>query len=133
MITSLYAAILAGLYICLSIYVVKGRYKHRVILGDGNIPDMTARIRSHANFAEYVPFALLLLFLVDRSNVMPWVVHLLGLMLLIGRILHAIALNNSSLIPYARPIGMVLTLAMILLCAFLLLFWEYLAMTLIEF
>jgi len=47
MIISLYAGILALIYIGLSGYVIKGRFKNQVSLGDNNIPDMQKRVRVH--------------------------------------------------------------------------------------
>ena len=62
MIISLYAGILALIYIGLSGYVIQGRFKNKVSLGDNNNADMQKRIRVHGNFAEYVPLALFLIF-----------------------------------------------------------------------
>lgn len=121
MITTLYAGILALFYIFLSLYVIKGRFKYRLSLGDGGIPNMTGRVRAHANFAEYVPFALLLLLMLDMADMSPIILHILGMLLLTGRVLHFIALTEFVKIPYARQIGMVLTFLMIVSAAFILL------------
>ena len=68
MITIIYAGILAIVYAVLTLRVAQGRYKYRVGLGDGGVPELTQRIRVHGNFAEHVPFALLLIFLVDYAE-----------------------------------------------------------------
>ena len=39
----------------LGLRVTMGRAKHNVTMGDGGNPDMIVRMRTHANFAEYVP------------------------------------------------------------------------------
>lgn len=132
MITTLYAALLAILYIMLAAYVIRGRYKYRIGLGDGGNPDMEKRVRIHANFAEYAPFALLLLFLVDYAQTGPVAVHILGVMLLIGRILHAWGISGSSGVSPGRFLGMILTMAMILACAVILL-WKFFALRLFGF
>lgn len=132
MITTLYAGLLAILYIALAACVIRGRYKYRIGLGDGGNEDMVRRIRIHGNFAEYVPFALLLLFLVDDAQTSPVIVHILGLMLLIGRLLHAWGVSSSSGVSKGRFIGMVLTMVMIIVCAVILL-WKFFALRVFGF
>lgn len=127
MITTLYAGILAILYIALAFCVIRGRYKHRIPLGDGANEDMLRRIRVHANFAEYVPIALLLLFFVDDGGTSPLLVHGLGLMLLIGRLLHIWGVRSASGPSIGRFLGMALTFVMILICAVILL-WKFFAL-----
>jgi uncharacterized protein len=123
MVVSIYAGFLALLYIALAIYVIRGRFQYRISLGDGGIEDMQKRIRAHANFAEYAPFAMLLL-LVELANAPAWLMHGLGASLLIGRVFHAAAILGISKIPFSRQIGMVLTLTVIGLCA-LIIIWKY--------
>ena len=57
-VTPLYAGLLAVWFLVLSIKVVQGR-GHGPSLGDGGDPHMLRLMRGHANFAEYVPLALL--------------------------------------------------------------------------
>ena len=132
MITILYAAILAIVYAGLTLRVAQGRYKYRVGLGDGGIPELTQRIRVHGNFAEHVPFALLLIFLVDYTRHAPILVHLLGIMLVVGRILHIIGVTSSPNASMGRFIGTVLTILVYIVCAVLLL-WHFFARTLTGF
>ena len=68
MIIFTYAAILALFYIYQSALIIKTRRAEKVGLGDGNNPILFARIRAHANFAEYIPMALLLLTFVEMSG-----------------------------------------------------------------
>ena len=119
MITTLYAGLLAFLYVALTFFVIQGRFKYRVSLGDGGIPAMEKRIRMHGNFAEYAPLGLVLLFLVDYSDFSSTIVHLLGSMLVAGRLSHAAGILCSS---KARPLGMVLTMLMIVLSGGFLIF-----------
>lgn len=117
MITALYAGLLALFYVALSVHVIKARFQYRVSLGDGGVPDLTNRIRAHANFAEYVPIGLILLFLTEEGGI-DVLVHVLGIMLVAGRLFHAAALTEIVKIPYARQMGMGLTFAMILIAGF---------------
>jgi uncharacterized protein len=116
MITGFYAGLLAVFYVALSAYVIKARFQHKVSLGDGGVPVLTARIRAHANFAEYVPFALILMLFVEDSGA-DMFVHVLGIMLIAGRLFHAVALTKLVKIPFSRQIGMGLTLTAILIAA----------------
>lgn len=75
----------------------------------------------HGNFAEYVPIALILLYMIEESGILPVYVHILGMMLLTGRIIHLMALYSAA-VSKKRVIGMVLTLSMILISATLLIF-----------
>lgn len=130
MITIIYAGLLGLFYVGLSINVVIGRYKHRLSLGTGEIDDMTRRVRIHGNFAEYVPFGLLLLLLVDYCEYGGWVIHLLGLALLLGRVFHAVALTKESL--DLRKIAMLLTFGMFIASSVLLI-WHYIALQMTGF
>ena len=112
MITTLYAGLLAFLYVALTFFVIQGRFKYRVSLGDGGIPAMEKRIRMHGNFAEYAPLGIFLLFLVDYADFSSTIVHALGSILLVGRLSHALGILYVT---KARQLGMVLTLLMILL------------------
>ena len=127
MITILYAGLLAIIYAVLTLRVAQGRYKYRVGLGDGGIPDLTQRIRIHGNFAEHVPFALLLIFLVDYSQYSPVIVHVLGILLVVGRILHIIGISSTPNASIGRFLGTVITVLIYLVCAVLLL-WKFFAM-----
>lgn len=132
MITTLYAALLAILYLFLTAVVIRSRYRFKVGIGDGGNEILARRIRVHGNFIEYVPLALLLLFFVDDGGASPELAHLLGAMLLAGRILHAIGLSGSAYISSGRMLGMILTFAMMAICAVILI-WRYVALALIGF
>ncbi len=56
-----YAALLALLFVLLSIRTIRTRHSRKVALGHGDDPAMLRAMRVHANFAEYVPLALLLI------------------------------------------------------------------------
>ena len=71
MLSMFYAAVLALIYVGLSLYVVKGRWQHRAALGHGPDSVLERRVRMHGNFAEYVPIALILLFMLDVAKFPP--------------------------------------------------------------
>ena len=92
-ITLIYAGLLGLLFLLLSFWVVKRRAQFRVMIGEGGAPEMLAAIRAHGNFAEYVPLTLLLMALCELAGVGALRLHLGGVLLLVGRILHAIGIQ----------------------------------------
>jgi len=108
-ITLLYAALLTLLYLVLTFRTILLRGKMRVALGDGGSPALQRAIRAHANFAEYAPFAIVLLFLVEAAGAGIMMIHALGLALLVGRLLHALGVSRLREPLPLRQAGMVLT------------------------
>jgi uncharacterized membrane protein YecN with MAPEG domain len=112
-ITSLYAGLLGIFYLLLSSYVVMGRWQHKISLQDSGNPDMLRRIRMHANFAEYVPFLLLLMFLLEIKGLQVWALHSFGLTLLIARLVHPIGIASEKAPNLFRMLGAILTYALL--------------------
>jgi uncharacterized membrane protein YecN with MAPEG domain len=79
-----YGSLLAALYIFLSLRVIRMRRRDRVALGDAKHPNLQRAIRVHANFAEYVPFALLLAAFVEFQWSASLIIHLICLALIIA-------------------------------------------------
>lgn len=109
-ITALYAALLAPLFILLSARVIRIRRKSRVPIGDGGDAMLLRHMRVQANFAEYVPFALLLMALAEGLNTPAALLHALGIGLLAGRLLHAYGVSQARENYRLRVAGMVATL-----------------------
>ncbi|MGH8519519.1 MAG: MAPEG family protein [Panacagrimonas sp.] len=126
-VTPLYAGLLAFWFFLLSLRVISRRRGNNINLGDGGDAEMHRRVRGHGNFAEYVPFALLLMALLEIGGVTPiWLLHLLGLTLLAARLLHGIALSYTQHFMLGRVLGTVLTFV-VLLVAGLLCAWHGIA------
>ena len=121
-VTPLYAALLTLWFIVLSLRVIKLRGHHRVSLGDADRPDLRRAIRGHANFAEYVPLALLLLLVIELSRFSLYVVHLIGAVLLIARLLHGYALAFTPEWKFGRVWGAALTFVVLVIAAVLCLY-----------
>jgi uncharacterized membrane protein YecN with MAPEG domain len=90
--TAYYAGLFAIILIVLSARVVVGRGRHRVHHGDGGVDTLSRMIRAHANFTEYVPFALFLAALVEGSGVAAEKMHMLLIPLLVARVAHPIGM-----------------------------------------
>ena len=116
-ITALYAALLAVLFLILTVRTLNYRRSQQVEIGDGGDKHLLRRIRVHGNFAEYVPFALLLIGLAESLGLAAIAVHGLGLLLLAGRAVHAYGLSQNPHILAMRAGGMAATLAAIALAA----------------
>jgi uncharacterized membrane protein YecN with MAPEG domain len=112
-VTPLYAALLAGLYLFLTTRVIRLRRGNRIDMGDGGQRLLQRYVRAHANFAEYAPFGLLLLLLVETGGWPGWLVHLLGVTLLGGRLAHAFSFSVVELRERSRVVGMALTMTML--------------------
>lgn len=107
--SSIYVGLMALLLVALSLRVIRLRYRHKVEIGDGGVPELQRAIRAHANFIEYVPIALLLILMADLVGHEKWLVHLLGIALLIGRLAHAYGFTTTPGLSPGRGIGVGLT------------------------
>ena len=110
-ITAFYASLLAVLFLFLSVRVIGWRRQQRVEIGHGEDAQLLRRVRVHANFAEYAPFTLLLMALAENLGPPHVLVHLVGLTLVAGRVLHAYGLSQTPHILRYRVWGMQLTFA----------------------
>ena len=119
MIISFYAAILAFMYIYLSINVVKVRKANQISLGTNDNQQLLRATRAHGNFIEYVPFALILIFLAEYQGLSSHYCHAFGAALLIGRVFHNLGIVDKNL--RYRQIGALTTFLIIALNAFILL------------
>lgn len=108
-VTPLYAALLGLLLLVLGLVVVRLRRKHNVLTGDGGHATLARAMRVQANFVEYVPLTLLLLFMLEMSRQPAWALHLLGAALLLGRLLHAWGYLLTPRLSFGRAVGICLT------------------------
>jgi uncharacterized membrane protein YecN with MAPEG domain len=104
-VTPLYAGLLALLLVLTSVLVTVGRVKHKVSIGDGGNKDMLLRIRVQGNLIEYAPTALILMGLLELGGTAPWALHVLGLIFLVGRIMHAWTIRRTDVPRPGRGIG----------------------------
>ena len=118
-VTALYAGILALMLAALSLFVVQGRFKNKVSIGDGGNQDMLARMRAHSNFIEYVPMALLAIYLLEVTGHGAWLLHALGIVLVAARAAHPFGMMRKSPNPY-RAAGSLLTLGVLIVAGVLL-------------
>lgn len=121
-VTALYAALLAPLFIVLSARVIGRRREARVAIGAGSDDMLLRRMRVHANFAEYVPFALLCLALAESLSAHASLLHGIGACLVAARYIHAYGVSQSPETLKLRIAGMIGTFGAIGVSAALCLF-----------
>lgn len=124
-VTPLYAAVLVLWFLILSLRVVQNRKSAKVSLGDGGNPLLQRAIRGHANFAEYVPLALLLLLILELSHFSIYLLHAIGIALVIARLLHGYALAFRAEFRFGRYWGAVLTFLVLIVESVLCLYQAY--------
>jgi uncharacterized membrane protein YecN with MAPEG domain len=109
-IAALYAGVNILILLVLAVLVVAGRRKHKIRLGDAGNEDFARAVRAHGNAAEYIPAGLVgILMLVLLEPAAPlWLLHVSGISLTAGRILHGFGLHTGVL-NAGRMLGMVLT------------------------
>ncbi|MFI4936346.1 MAG: MAPEG family protein [Caulobacterales bacterium] len=107
------AALWAGLnlilLLVLSLLVVRQRQQHKVLFGDGGVPQLAQAIRAFGNAAEYVPIGVIGLAVLALAGAPALAIHFGGLVLISGRIAHAVGLSRSTGSSGLRSAGMILT------------------------
>jgi uncharacterized membrane protein YecN with MAPEG domain len=107
--TPVYAAILGLGFVGLSFLTLRLRRQNKIALGDGGNPQLLRAIRVHSNFAEYVPIALILIYMTESIGAPIYLIHFLGISLLIGRLSHAWGVSQENENFKFRVFGMIAT------------------------
>jgi uncharacterized membrane protein YecN with MAPEG domain len=121
---ALWSGLLLLLLLVLSVLVVRQRQRHRVMIGDGGVEDVLRATRAFGNAAEYIPAGIAALAVLALTGGGPIVIHLVGLLLFLGRIVHAFGLSRTAGLSLGRSAGMVLTWLAFLIAGALLLFYS---------
>ena len=110
------AGLLGLLLLFLGGYVIAGRVKFKIDLGDGGNEQMRQRMRAQANFVEYVPLALILIMLVETGTIGPgWLPVGMAAVLIVARLWHAQGLLSNPRTSAGRFVGTNLTALVILI------------------
>jgi hypothetical protein len=120
-VTPLYAGLLTLWFLVLSVRVVNLR-RHGLVFGDNGDADVIRVVRAQANFAEYVPLALLMMGFLEASHYSIYLLHLLGLTLLAARLVHGFGLSFGWGVRSMRVLGATLTMVVLLVEALLCLY-----------
>ena len=123
-IVALYLALALILNAVLMLRVGRGRLSKGINLGDGGDDDMIARVRAHGNFIENAPLTLLGLLAVAFMNGSPVMLHVLGIVFILGRVFHAMGMAGTF--GQGRLIGTLATLLSYIVMALYLLYLIFL-------
>ena len=119
-VTPLYAGLLTVWFVLLSVRVVDLR-RRGIIFGDNGDVGVIRIVRAQANFAEYVPLALLMMGFLEASRYSIYLLHAFGITLIVARLFHGLALSFGG--PRSgRVVGAALTFIVLLIEAALCLY-----------
>jgi uncharacterized membrane protein YecN with MAPEG domain len=93
--------------IWLSIEVIKQRRKAQVKYADGGVDALQVARSAHGNSVDYIPITLILMGFLEFNGANIWLIHLCGVLFVVGRILHARSILADKL--KGRVTGMKLT------------------------
>ena len=113
-ITPFYVALFGIILFVLSIRTIRMRRKLQIAIGASNDAAMERAMRVHANFCEYVPIALLLIYMMELVAGANYWTHIMGIGLLVGRLVHAYGVSRPDEDFRFRVTGMALTFTVIL-------------------
>ncbi len=122
-ITPIYAALLGFIFLALRIFVTIERAKSgiSILMQDNMI--LAVKVRRFGNFIETVPFALILMGFVETSGANSLLLHTIGGLLLMSRILHPLGLNHDRGAHPLRIVSGMMTLGSVLI-AMIYIFWH---------
>lgn len=120
-ITPLYAGFFGLMLVALSWRVTKLKQKHDVHhkMNEGGHNELTAAVRAQSNIVEYLPMALLLMWTLETMQFSTNILHSLGLLLVIARLMHLHGLNEPSGNGPGRKLGTRLTWLQIVISSLL--------------
>ena len=123
-VTAAYLAVLALVYVALSVQVIRLRRRNLTGFGDAGDTQLRGAIRAHAHFAEYVPITVLMVAMLEASGLAVVAVHGLMGALLVARLVHPFGMHAKSgtlQFGIGRVGGMTITTGVMIISAVLIL------------
>ena len=90
------AAATAVVNLWLAFRIVPTRVKNNVLVGDNDDLRLRSRMRAHANFAEYAPFVLILMALIELAGGSAMWLWIAGLAFVLARIAHGLGMDRPT-------------------------------------
>jgi len=120
-ITPIYAGLFGLMLVALSWRVTRLKQKHDGShkMNESSHNELTAAVRAQGNIVEYLPMALLLLWMLEIMQFSPWILHWLGILLIAARLLHLHGLNEPGGNGMGRRLGTRLTWLQIIVSSLL--------------
>ena len=109
MITGIYAGLCGLLLTVLYVRVSQRRLAVKIGVGTGGDAELEQRVRAHGNLIEAAPFALILLYLVERTALDPIFIHAFGATFLLARLAHAQGISGTTGRSTGRFVGSLAT------------------------
>jgi uncharacterized membrane protein YecN with MAPEG domain len=106
--TALWSGLMVVLLVVLGIRVALARRSGKVLLGDGGNEQVLLTSRVFGNAAEYTPIAIGALTVLSLLGMPAYVLHILGGLLFLGRLIHALTLSTKT-VTLGRMVSMTLT------------------------
>lgn len=105
-VTTFTAAVCGLILFWLSFRVSQARMSEKVAMGDGGNPLLTTRMRTQANFIEYVPLILILMALIERATGYSVALGVISGVVILSRLAHAVGMGRPAPNPF-RAGGMI--------------------------
>lgn len=122
-------ALYAGLNILLNLiltYRVSGnRVRAKVMTGTGDDTKLYNASRAHITNVEYTPIGLIGLAVLTMLASSLWLLHAVGILLTLGRLLHAIGVSRTSDSSPPRLLGTLLTWVALLIAGLACLYYAF--------
>jgi uncharacterized membrane protein YecN with MAPEG domain len=103
--TAIYTVALVPVFLIVWINVTKTRAQMGVSIGNNDNIALHEKIRRHGNFIEWVPLLLILMALAEMRGGNTAALHLAGVLLVAGRVLHPVGLQAGHAGAPLRIIG----------------------------
>jgi uncharacterized membrane protein YecN with MAPEG domain len=104
-VTALYTGVLALISVVLAIQVGMIRVRKGISILHGDDMELAQVIRRHANFTETVPLVLILLAAIELNGGSKLLLHTLGSVLVVSRMVHPVGLVHDNLRNPLRLVG----------------------------
>lgn len=115
--TAVYTAVASLIFVVLSVRTLLLRRRLGIGVGDGGDSGLVKAVRAHSNFAEYTPICLFLIYLLETVARAHLTVHMFGVILILGRIVHAYGISQVKENYKFRVAGMACTFFVIIGCS----------------
>ncbi|MEM0985479.1 MAG: MAPEG family protein [Pseudomonadota bacterium] len=107
---ALYTSLFILLFLALKMNCGRVRVAQRVNFGEGGNDAMARAMRTQANAVEDVPIILIGLFALVGLEAPVALIHGIGAVFFIGRVLHALGLGGAPGLGWGRLVGTIITL-----------------------
>ncbi len=102
---AIYAALNSAVLFWLAVQTGRMRQREKVFMGDGGNSRMIRVMRGHANAIEFIPITLISMTLAALLGTSAPIIHLLGILLTVGRVLHALHFTAADAPMWQRMAG----------------------------